>query len=394
MEKERSLKSAFDLVDYWNPSWPRRTLSQSAFAQSYVHRLQLESQSKTMFSAIRYEGGFAYAEENRFVLCQRYAGQLLGLRFVPQHLAKLRWELRTLNLCRGHPSFPQLVEVVEVIVEEEVEHQIYVVLRSLLARHDETIDLECFLQHHRNEGIEESCWEEQMKQLFGRSLVLWTFFITKAWLLLLLLLLPKRDEDRSEWRIELFHVKPFRLSATQVFSTHMKTRNLLFQPIEAYEGKRSSLDLKAVNMYQLGAVLYNMLTLEAPFQSLSPLTLMTNICEVRFDKERRHYARLSSAAKQIVEGQLLRDPTKRWSMTQLLRHAWFGGRNKEKRAAEADRLFELCKERVVRLVMGEEVGWSEEGLQQMVSQDVLEDIFQEVKLRKAEEKWLATLKRC
>ncbi|KAL6066249.1 hypothetical protein QOT17_009676 [Balamuthia mandrillaris] len=198
--------------------------------------------------------------------------QLFGLRFVPQHLAKFRWELRTLDLCRGHPSFPQRPGILSTAPPERRNR------RELLGRANETVVLEdclcCWMKHSRSQA-----------------------FVMKK---------------------------------------------VLFQPIEAYEGKRS-LDLKDVNMYHLGAVRYNMLTLEAPFQSLSPLALMTNLCEVRFDKERRHYARLSSAAKQIVEGQVLLDPTKRWPMTQLLRHAWFGGRNKEKREAEADRLFELLR---------------------------------------------------
>ncbi|KAL6069473.1 polo-like kinase 3 [Balamuthia mandrillaris] len=417
-------------ADCWSSAWPRRALSYASFGSCYTSHERVEDDflgcDSIIFSALAPSGPSSSVEGSERLLVRESYEMAPRTNAASARLAQLRWELRVLDRCREHPCFAQLVEVLEVIdegqqaVPKRDKHKVLLVLRSLRTQPDSRLLFD-FLVDLSEQPMEPEEQEALVKPLFWKLLCAVDHLHRQGLAPLHLkptniTIRPSRSPNSEEpskdrnidtkqkgwnkeirsgckcWDLELNHLETVLLSEVydQVPTTAGSTANVDYVAPEILVSE-PDLDLRKVNMWQLGALLYTMLLLTPPFSSFSNCMsinkIFHNIIGAKFNQD-EHYEKLSREARNILgDGLLRKDPKERWTLPQLMQHEWFGGlRDELFERPNVPSLLDLCLRRVYALVADDPETWGE-AVTEKTPVDIKERVMEEAMLRNEEKRW-------
>jgi serine/threonine protein kinase len=77
------------------------------------------------------------------------------------------------------------------------------------------------------------------------------------------------------------------------------------------------------DVWSLGVVLYSILTQRLPFFRINPDETKHNILRQEITFNSKHWAVISPKAKDLIAKMLCKDPSKRYSMEEVISHPWF-----------------------------------------------------------------------
>lgn len=83
---------------------------------------------------------------------------------------------------------------------------------------------------------------------------------------------------------------------------------------------------KECDMWSFGVILYLLITGRTPFNGSNPQELLENVLEATYRMEDDDWKEFSQNAKDIVSRLLIKDPSKRLTAQEALKHPWFDNR--------------------------------------------------------------------
>ena len=80
---------------------------------------------------------------------------------------------------------------------------------------------------------------------------------------------------------------------------------------------------KECDMWSFGVILYLLITGHTPFNGSNPQELLENVLEESYTMDDHEWKDYSSNARDMVSKLLIKDPSKRLTASEALKHPWF-----------------------------------------------------------------------